>query len=26
MDPTYSDEAEQYRAKIQTFLAEHLPA
>ena len=26
MDPTYSDEAEAYREKIQAFLAEHLPA
>jgi len=26
MDPTYSDEAEQYREKIRAFLAEHLPA
>lgn len=26
MDPTYSEEAEAYREKIQAFLAEHLPA
>lgn len=26
MDPTYSEEAEAYREKIQSFLAEHLPA
>ena len=26
MEPTYSDEAEAYREKIQAFLAEHLPA
>jgi len=26
MDPTYTDEAEAYREKIQGFLAEHLPA
>jgi hypothetical protein len=26
MDPTYSDEAEAYREKMQAFLAEHLPA
>lgn len=26
MDPTYSDEAEDYREKIQAFLGEHLPA
>ncbi len=26
MDPTYSDEAEAYREKIQALLAEHLPA
>jgi alkylation response protein AidB-like acyl-CoA dehydrogenase len=25
MDPTYSDEAEAYREKVQAFLAEHLP-
>lgn len=25
MDPTYSDEAEAYRQKIQAFLADHLP-
>ena len=25
MDPTYTDEAEDYREKIQAFLAEHLP-
>ena len=26
VDPTYSAEAEQYREKVQAFLAEHLPA
>ncbi|MDE0320954.1 MAG: acyl-CoA dehydrogenase family protein, partial [Acidimicrobiaceae bacterium] len=26
MDPTYTDEADDYREKIQAFLAEHLPA
>lgn len=26
MDPTYSEEAEAYREKIQAFLSEHLPA
>ena len=26
MEPTWGNEAEQYREKVQAFLAEHLPA
>ena len=26
MQPTYSDAAEEYREKIQAFIAEHMPA